>query len=138
MLAAFGPFRDQYTEACFDATVLDPERIVARMEEGPVFVAEANGLVGTIGCMLDDRGLYTRGMAVHPAAQRGGIGRALLDRCKAYAQTMEAPCMWLSTTLFLDASIALYQSYGFHDAPGPGDLGGTPLRSFELPLAPAD
>ncbi len=135
MLAAFTPYRDQYTDGCFDATVLDPERIQARMDEGPVWVFDDGALRGTVSAVQDGRGLYVRGMAVHPEARRQGIGRQLLDTAAQYAVEVGAPCLWLSTTHFLHGSIALYQEYGFLDAPGPPDLRGTPLRSFQLETA---
>lgn len=135
MRAAFGPFEPQYTPACFDATIIDAPRFQQRMAEGPVWLAEVNGeVVGTIGAKLDARGLYVRGMAVHPEAQRTGLGRQLLDVCADYGRRHGAKAMWLSTTTFLDASAALYQSYGMKPAPGPAELEGTPLCSFEMPL----
>jgi N-acetylglutamate synthase-like GNAT family acetyltransferase len=135
LLVAFTPFRAQYTEGCFDATVLDPTRVAARMAEGPVYVAEQGGtIVGSIGVNLDRRGAYVRGLAVHPAARRAGAGRQLLDACEIWATEQGARAIWLSTTLFLAGSISLYQRSGYDDAPGPDDLRGTPLRSFEKPL----
>ncbi len=134
MLAAFTPFRAQYTDACFDATVLDPERIRQRMAEGPVWVAEAQGqLLGTVGARVDERGLYVRGMGVHPDARRQGMGRQLLDACAAHADTLGVG-MWLSTTTFLTGSQRLYESFGFVPADGPADLHGTPLVSYAWSL----
>lgn len=136
METAFASFRPLYTPGCFDATVLDPERIRQRMTEGPVWVAQQEGqTVGTIGARDDPRGLYVRGMGVHPDVRRGGIGTALLDAVETHARASAASTMWLSTTLFLSGSIALYQRAGFLDAAGPAHLHGTPLRSFEKRLA---
>ncbi len=137
LLRAFTPFRRQYTDGAFDATVLDPARIRSRLEEGPVWViADSRTVRGTVSCMMDNRGCYIRGLAVDPDAQRLGLGRQLLDACHAHAKVEGAACMWLSTSLFLAASISLYQGYGFHDAPGPADLHGMPLRSFEMAVQP--
>ncbi|MGB1585556.1 MAG: GNAT family N-acetyltransferase [Thermoplasmatota archaeon] len=130
-LAAFGPYRERYTPACFDATVLDDGRIQDRMAEGPVWVWDDGDIQGTVGARRDQRGLYVRGMAVHPDAQGKGIGKALLDACRNYAVDQEIPCMWLSTTLFLDASARLYERYGFRPSHGPAQLEGTDLRSYE-------
>lgn len=135
LLAAFLPFRTQYTKASFDATVLDAHRVAQRMQEGPVFVAEVAGkLVGTVGVVRDARGVYIRGMAVHPDARRMGRGRRLLEACEEFAREQDAPCLWLSTTPFLTGSIALYEAFGFRPAPGPTDLFGTPLVSYEKRL----
>lgn len=130
-LAAFGPFKAQYTPGCFDATVLDAARIRERMAQGPVWVVEDETLLGTLSAVRDDRGLYVRGMAVHPSARRRGIGQQLLSAAEAHARDIGAHCMWLSTTHFLTASQALYRAFGFQDAPGPSDLQGTALVSFE-------
>ncbi len=131
MLAAFSPFRDQYTDACFDATVLDPERIRSRMSEGPVWVAQADGrIVGTVAATVDDRGVYVRGMGVDPQAHRQGIARRLLEAARDHAEQMGMG-MWLSTTTFLTASQRLYESFGFIPADGPPDLHGTPLVSYQ-------
>ncbi len=134
MLEAFSPYRDLYTEACFDATVLDAARIQDRMEEGPVWVAISKGIVGTCGAVVDGDRLYIRGMAVHPNAQRQGLSRRLLDAAQAYGKKEGCHALWLSTTRFLLASQAAYAAAGFVPAPGPADLHGTPLVSFEKRL----
>lgn len=135
MLAAFTPYRSEYTDGCFDATVLDATRVRQRMAEGPVFVAlDGSDVVGTVGVMLDDRGAYVRGLAVHPDAQGAGVARRLMEACEAWGRHQGAKAIWLSTTLFLAPSIALYKRLGYQDAPGPDDLFGTALRSFEKPL----
>ncbi len=137
LVASFTPFQQQYTPACFDATVLDAPRVEARIAEGPAWIAESDGaVVGTVSAKRDARGLYIRGLAVHPEWARMGIARRLLDAATAYGRAIDAPCLWLSTTTFLLASQALYKAAGFHEAPGPADLCGTPLVSFEKPLKP--
>ncbi len=131
LVASFSGFREQYTPACFDATVLDEERVRQRIAEGPVWVVEDDDVIATVGAKVDDRGLYIRGMAVHPDARRRGLGQVLLRAAESYARTAGLRGLWLSTTTFLEASQALYRRFGFVDAPGPADLGGTPLVSFE-------
>lgn len=135
LMAAFAVFRPLYTPGCFDATVLDEARVRRRMAEGPVFGAwDGDRLVGTVSAMQDDRGIYVRGMGVHPDARRGGVGRRLLEAVERHARDGGAPALWLSTTPFLTGSIALYRSFGFMPAQGPPDLHGTPLVSFEKRL----
>ncbi len=135
MQAAFRAFEPQYTPDCFDATVLDPERIAQRMTEGPVWVAESDGqLLGTVSAVPDARGVYLRGLAVHPEARRQRVGLHLLHVVEGYADGVGAPRVWLSTTTFLDASQELYRAAGFVNVDGPPDLHGTPLVSFEKVL----
>jgi len=136
LVAAFDPLRDQYTVPAFDATVLDPKRVGARLSEGPVWVAERQAkAVGTFGVRHDEGGCYLRGMGVVPAARGLGVGRLLLDEAVGYVRIVGAPRTWLYTTPFLDAAIHLYESVGFArmvEDPAP-DLFGTPLIGMELP-----
>ena len=134
LVTSFASFRPQYTSACFDATVLDVERVRRRMEEGPVWVVGDDGLIGTVGAKRDRDRLYVRGMAVHPDARGQGWGRRLLQVCEDHARAEGLHAMWLSTTTFLHASQALYRRFGFEPCDGPADLCGTPLVSFEKPL----
>lgn len=134
LVEAFQSFRPLYTAACFDATVLDAERVLRRIREGPVFVAEQDGIVGTVGLVQDARGWYLRGLGVHPTARGTGVATALMQACEHHVRAAGGASVWLSTTTFLDGSIALYQHLGYEDAPGPADLHGTALRSFEKRL----
>lgn len=135
LVAAFSSFRNQYTAGCFDATVLDADRVAKRMREGPVWVAvDGASIVGTVGAKIDSRGLYVRGMGVLPSARGQGIGDRLLAVCQRHAERLELPCMWLSTTTFLHASQRLYLRFGFLPSRGPTDLHGTALVSFEKSL----
>ena len=138
-MEAFAGFRPLYTDGCFDATVLDAERVRRRMAEGPVWVAQDDDgrVVATVSARRDDRGVYVRGMGVRPDARRLGVGRRLLEAVEAFARAEGAGLLWLSTTPFLLGSIALYGRFGFrHGAEGPPDLHGTPLLSMEKDLQP--
>lgn len=134
LATSFASFRPQYTLACFDATVLDAERVRRRIREGPVWVVEGSDLIGTVGAKRDGDRLYVRGMAVHPEARGQGVGHRLLQRCEEHARVQGLSAMWLSTTTFLDASQALYRRFGFEPCDGPADLCGTALVSFEKRL----
>ncbi len=137
LVASFVGFRDLYTDACFDATVIDASRVAQRMAEGPTWVIEDGRLLGTVAAKVDERGLYVRGMGVHPDARRQGLGERLLAAVEGYAMADGARAMWLSTTTFLAGSQALYRRFGFVDAEGPSHLFGTPLVSFEKPASRA-
>lgn len=134
--AAFEPLRDRYTPDAFDATVLDPGRALARLAEGPVWVAVLRGqVVGTFGIRHDALGSYLRGMGVLPEARGRGVGRRLLNAATAFTDSAAPSRTWLYTTPFLTAAIRLYQSAGFvrfEEEPAP-DLFGTPLIGMHLP-----
>lgn len=132
LLAAFEPLRERYTPGAFDATVLDPPRVVARIGEGPVWVAESEDrVIGTFSAIVDERGCYLRGMGVDPRVRGRGAGAALLAAALEYAAA--GTRTWLYTTEFLHAAIRLYERAGFHrfDEDPPADLHGTPLIGME-------
>ena len=126
---SFAEYESLYTPAAFAATVCTPEQILARMGEGPVWVAVENGtIIGTVAAVARDKTLYVRGMAVDPAMRGRGTGRALLERVEEFASRGGFERLLLSTTPFLLSAIRLYEKNGFRrDAAGPHDLLGTPL-----------
>ncbi|HYY88911.1 MAG TPA: GNAT family N-acetyltransferase [Chloroflexota bacterium] len=134
--AAFEAFRPQYTDAAFDATVLDEPRIRERLRQGPGWLAIKNGVpVGTVSAVLTPHGLYVRGMAVIAPARGHGIGTALLNQVERFAVAARAPRVFLSTTPFLDAAIALYERCGFvRCSDPPHALHGTPLFTMQKAL----
>ena len=129
LFRAFAEYEPLYTAEGFAATVLNPERVEARMNEGPVWVAiDEEVVVGTVSVVLKPEGLYIRGMAVDPAARGKRIGRKLLDTAEAFGAQNNCDRLFLSTTPFLDRAINLYEHYGFRRTDeGPDDLFGTPL-----------
>lgn len=135
LVDAFGALEDRYTPAAFDATVLDPERVDQRLTEGPVWVAEVDGVVvGTFGIEVTDQGHYLRGMGVTPAARGTGLGRRLVDVAVEYVDALRPPRTWLYTTAFLDAAIALYEEAGFvRFEPESTHFHGTPIIGMERP-----
>ena len=52
-------------------------------------------------------------MAVHPAAQSHGIGRALASALIGYARSIGATSLFLEANTRLKASVKLYESLGF-------------------------
>ena len=135
LVAAFEPLRDRYTPGAFDATVLDPDRVQHRLDEGPIWVAEADGaVVGTFGIRVDGEGHYLRGMGVDPAARGSGLGGRLVDIAVEYVDARQPPRTWLYTTSFLHAAIGLYERAGFvRTHPDPPPFHGTPIIAMERP-----
>lgn len=132
---AFAPFEIQYTPAAYRATVLTPAEIVARLDEGPVWVALLNdGPAATVSALLTAEGVYVRSMAAAPQARGRGLGRSLLDAIELFARDSGAGRLYLSTTPFLHAAIRLYERAGFRrSGAGPDHLHGTPLFTMERP-----
>jgi len=111
---AFADFRPLYTEASYAATALQPETVMVRMSEGPVWVAlVADEVVGTCSAKSLDDGLYLRGMAVSPRVRGRGVGQMLLSTVEKFAEDIGYRRLRLSTTPFLTAAIALYERCGY-------------------------
>jgi GNAT superfamily N-acetyltransferase len=111
---AFADLRALYTDASYAATVLLPEGVLARIAEGPVWVAmRADDAIGTCSAKALDDGLYLRGMAVSPRARGRGVGGMLLSTAEEFALDAGARRLMLSTTPFLTSAIGLYERCGF-------------------------
>jgi GNAT superfamily N-acetyltransferase len=131
---SFVEFEPLYTAGGFSATALSPERVLARMCEGPVWVATSESVVlGTVAAILKDgESAYIRGMAVLPSARGSRIGAALLQHVEAWAAGSRCMRLFLSTTPFLSSAIRLYERAGFTRIDeGPHELFGTPLFVME-------
>jgi GNAT superfamily N-acetyltransferase len=133
LYAAFVKFKPLYTEGGFAATAIAPQEVLARMSEGPVWVAEREGMVvGTGAAVVKGGSLYVRGMAVLPAGQGVGTGWKLLEEIERYATGAGCGRLFLTTTPFLAAAIHLYGKFGFRRVTGgPESLLGTPLFTME-------
>jgi GNAT superfamily N-acetyltransferase len=130
---SFAEFRALYTEGGFSATTPGPDHVLTRMHEGPVWVALRRGTVlGTVAAVVKGDSVYIRGMAVHPSARGSGCGARLLQHLEEWACSQGCTRLFLSTTLFLDSAIRLYERFGFHRTrDGIHDLFGTPLFTME-------
>ncbi len=128
LTAAFASFEALYTPQGFQATTPTPHQVVARFQEGPIWLAEEDGRVlGTVSLVPRADELYVRSMAVLPEAQGRGIGAELLRVAEAYAVSQGYRRIVLATTPFLQGAIRLYEQAGFRRTGEPTDLFGTPL-----------
>jgi putative acetyltransferase len=127
--AAFAEYRHLYTAEGYEATTPGIEQIVARFEEGPMWVAvRGENVIGTVGAVGRGDALYVRGMAILPSMRGNGAGRSLMEAVERFARLRGYERLMLSTTPFLDSAIALYEKLGFKRSDlGPHDLHGTPL-----------
>jgi GNAT superfamily N-acetyltransferase len=130
---SFIQFRALYTDGGFAATALGEVDVLARMQEGPVWVALREGVVlGTGAAVVKSESIYIRGMAVLPNARGSGIGKRLLQHIEAWAAGEGYTRLFLSTTPFLNSAIRLYEEFGFRRTnEGLDDLFGTPLFTME-------
>ncbi len=135
---AFAEYQPLYTPEGLAATTPPAERIRARLDEGPAWVAVHEGaIVGTVGAVRRDEAVYVRSMGALPAARGLGVGIALLNEVEVFARDAGASSLFLSTTPFLARAIRLYEQWGFRrTTDGPHDLYGTPLFTMVKPLHP--
>ena len=114
LLAAFTEFRELYTPEAFASTVQPESGILARMEEGPVWVAEkGSAIVGTASAIPAVEHLMVRGMAVSPEARGSGIAKVFLQQAEDFARQQGYRRLALYTTAFLRSATHLYESAGF-------------------------
>lgn len=134
---SFVEFESQYTPEGFAATTPQPEEILIRMKEGPVWIAHDVGTpVGTVAAVAKPDSLYMRGMAVLPPARGSRAATELLAQVEHWAAQRDRGRIILTTTPFLHAAIRFYGKHGFRrTAQGPLDLFGTPLFAMEKKLA---
>jgi len=130
---AFAEYELLYTERGYATTTPGGDEVVARMGQGPVWVAVyREQVVGTGSVVPKPEGIYIRGMAVIPSGRGLGIGCRLLDETQRFALAQGSARLFLSTTPFLDRAIRLYEAFGFRRTnDGPHDLFGTPLYTME-------
>ena len=116
---SFVEYRPLYTPGGFTATTPGVEQILARMSEGPVWVAcRGVEVVGTVAARLKEQSLYVRGMGVLPAARGSRVAAALLSQVESWAVEQGCARVFLDTTPFLGAAIRLYETAGFRRIPG--------------------
>ncbi|HEX9411887.1 MAG TPA: GNAT family N-acetyltransferase [Ktedonobacterales bacterium] len=138
--AAFAEYESVYTPEAFAATTPTSDRILARFDEGPVWVAVRDDtMVGTVAAVPRGDALYIRSMAVLPAARGWEIGALLFGRVERFAAAHGHTRLVLSTTPFLTRAIRLYERLGLRRSDGgPQELYGTPLFTMVKLLPPAE
>lgn len=81
---------------------------------GRLEVAEVAGAVaGILVCFPEADHLLLDNIAVAPAAQGAGVGRALMQHAEAHARALGLPEIRLYTNVLMTENIALYLRIGF-------------------------
>ena len=136
---AFEPYRESYTPAAFEDTVLSPETIRDRLTEMSVFVAVTgtSGIAGTIGAKVGGGGEgHIRGMAVHPALVGTGVAQSLLEAVENDLRERGCTRVSLGTTRPLERAIRFYTRNGFRSTGVVRDFYGMPLFEYLKELRP--
>jgi ribosomal protein S18 acetylase RimI-like enzyme len=114
---AFQPYRHDYTEEAFNATVVPPDEIEKRLQEPRtvVLVVEYRHIIiGTATILMHKRGeLYIQSMAVRPTTQKRGIGHRLLEEIDRHARHKKCTTVSLECYEPLTKAIALYEKHGY-------------------------
>jgi ribosomal protein S18 acetylase RimI-like enzyme len=126
VVAAYRALPGEHLSDDYAALLADVHR---RSAEAEVLVAPGAGAEGrqrVLGCvtfvpdsaspwseLIEDGESGIRMLAVHPDAQRQGIGRALVDACIARAAALDRLRVVLHTTPWMTAAHHLYEAVGF-------------------------
>lgn len=115
ILAAFMPFKSEYTPGAFEYTAVTATQIRERFAEGPIWLAYDNGEpVGTVSGLPEPDRFYIRSMAVVPEAQSRGVGQMLLEVLERHAREHGFGKLYLYTTFVLPGARRLYEKNGFY------------------------
>ena len=107
------------------------------LEDGGEFlVGHHDGRLVAMGALrhVTDRVAELTRMRVHPAYQRRGFGRALLDSLEERARELGFRKLRLDTTVAQTAAQRLYESAGYRQV-GRGQLAGAEVVYFEKTLS---
>src|SRR5262249_53168205 len=84
------------------------------LREEAVTIAEVNGqVVGVLVLCSTSEGLLIENVAVNPAWQGFGVGRALLQHAEREARRLHQRSLYLYTNELMVENIALYAKYGY-------------------------
>lgn len=133
-VAAYAPFtieEDSYVERLRDAATRDGEaQVWVAVEDGAVLGTVTHCPLGSPWREVarDDEGEF-RMLAVSPAVQGRGVGRALVEACERLAVADDARGMVLSTMPEMAAAHRLYERLGYRLAP---ERAFTPVPGVDL------
>ena len=144
VLAAYRALPGNHMTGGYACQLVDVGR---RAAEAEVLVAADEQLLGCVTFVPDDGSPWAeqlapdesaiRMLAVDPAAQRRGVGQALLDACVQRARQRARRALFLHSTPWMVAAHRLYLQAGFARVPERDwtPVPDVPLWAFRLELA---
>jgi RimJ/RimL family protein N-acetyltransferase len=135
--AAFEPYREKYTPAAFEDTVLTADTVGGRFAAMAVYVAaNPDGeVVGTVACGAVGGGDgHLRGMAVRPDWQGRGVAEELLVAAESELRRAGFGRVRLGTTRPLGRAVRFYEAHGYRASGTVGDYFGMELIEYVKPL----
>ena len=127
ILAAYGEYESAIGPDAYDRYLEDLLDLELHARNGPLIVAEVDGVVRGSGAFYPDaaaQGLGWpsgwaggRALAVHPTARRHGVAQALLKAAEDLADEYGAPVFAFHTIDLMSGAIALYKTLGYRRAP---------------------
>jgi N-acetylglutamate synthase-like GNAT family acetyltransferase len=86
-----------------------------RLRDGRLYVADDGSVAGLIVLVPASDHLLVENVAVHPARQGEGIGRALLTYAEEYARELGLPELQLYTNAAMTENLAFYARLGYRE-----------------------
>ena len=138
LAAAFEPYRSHYTCLAYEATVLTPDEVRARMRQMAVYVASVPDfhIVATLASSVEGKEGHLRGMAVLPAWQGHFLAEHLLRSVEDDLMAAGCERLTLGTTLPLQRAIRFYERNGFAPSGRATDFHGMLLHEYSKRLSP--
>ena len=84
------------------------------VEQGTIWVV-GNPVAGLISLIPAEDSLLVENLAVHPAAQGAGLGRALMDFAEQQARKLRLPRLALYTNEVMTENQAIYAHLGYRE-----------------------
>ncbi|PCI75058.1 MAG: hypothetical protein COB20_13800 [SAR86 cluster bacterium] len=112
MMAAYSVYLETLKEISLPPLEVD---YASEILNYPTWVAQREGkIVGGLIMTFEESCAVVSNIAVHPAAQGIGLGRALLVFAEQQARTKEITRMRLATHVLLTGNVSLYQHLGWN------------------------
>jgi len=134
LLKAFEPYKSNYTNDAYNATVLTLKDIKNRIlgDKYEIYVVTKDKkIIGTFSILKKNKDiLHLRSMAVHPDFQGKGFGLFILRKIDMFAKKNNYKFISLDTSKPLKRAIKFYKNFGFEFTGNNQDFYG--VKIFEM------